>query len=223
MKLFNAQPVPIQRRVLRHWGRKTQPSVALEFKHIEQIRELVSEKSNESREGRQVELPGRWRAIRKGHYLELATSDLSPSDRSDVLGEYQYAFTVPGTITVRELGIALEAISIPPNPSTHGYNPDQLLDPSFLGQELTVRSWRPGDRFWPAHTKAPKKIKELLQEKHLDVNERKLWPVLASRSKIVWVLGFAVPVEFQARQGEEALLIRKIEGINKESYKQSTG
>ena len=30
-----------------------------------------------------------------------------------------------------------------------GYNPDHVFDPKLLQQELTVRNWRPGDRFWP--------------------------------------------------------------------------
>jgi tRNA(Ile)-lysidine synthase len=75
---------------------------------------------------------------------------------------------------------------------------------------LVVRNWRPGDRFWPAHTKAPKKVKELLQDKHVQGHERKLWPVVVSEGEIVWLAGFACPLQFRARQGDPALLIREL-------------
>jgi len=57
-----------------------------------------------------------------------------------------------------------------------------------------VRNWRPGDRFWPAHTKAPKKVKELLQK--MTEAERKSWPVIISGNEIVWMRGFPPPASF---------------------------
>ena len=48
-----------------------------------------------------------------------------------------------------------------------GYNPDQLFDLTSLAGALCIRNWRAGDRFWPAHSKGPKKVKELLQERHV--------------------------------------------------------
>jgi tRNA(Ile)-lysidine synthetase-like protein len=70
-----------------------------------------------------------------------------------------------------------------------------------------VRNWRAGDRYWPAHTKSPKKIKELLQERHVALPERRLWPVLVSGDEIVWMRGFPVPAKFQAKAGQQAILI----------------
>jgi tRNA(Ile)-lysidine synthase len=54
---------------------------------------------------------------------------------------------------------------------------------------LTLRSWRPGDRFRPAHSKAEKKIKELLQDMKIPAAERAGWPVIAAGQKIIWVRG----------------------------------
>jgi tRNA(Ile)-lysidine synthase len=74
---------------------------------------------------------------------------------------------------------------------------------------LKVRNWRPGDRFWPAHTKATKKIKELLQERQVTGPERKLWPVIVSGRDVVWVRGFPVPARLQGRR-DKAILIREV-------------
>jgi len=74
-----------------------------------------------------------------------------------------------------------------------------------------VRNWRPGDRFWPAHTKCPKKIKELLQTHHITLEERKLWPVVVSGEEIVWVRGFPAARRFLPKgNAREAMLIREV-------------
>ena len=91
------------------------------------------------------------------------------------------------------------------------YNRDHLFDATLLDKEVTIRNWRPGDRFWPAHTKSPKKIKELLQERHVTGAARKLWPVIASGDEIIWVRGFAAPARFHPRpQATDVVTIREL-------------
>ena len=97
--------------------------------------------------------------------------------------------------------------------SQHLFEPDLLelclYEPGLLGPELKVRNWCAGDRFWPAHTKAPKKIKELLQERHITGKERTLWPVITSGDEIIWVRGFPVPAHLQPK-GDQAVVIQAI-------------
>jgi tRNA(Ile)-lysidine synthase len=177
--------------------------LSLEFKHVEQILELAS---TESAGPKRLELPDGWEMVRRADHLQFISPDSAPADSAPT--NYQYRLHVPGRIVLHEAGITLEAISIPRS-STESYNPDQLLDPALLDKELIVRNWCPGDRFWPAHTKAPKKIKELLQQKHITGSERKLWPVVVSGDDIVWVQGFAASPKFKARaDANEAVLIR---------------
>ncbi len=88
-----------------------------------------------------------------------------------------------------------------------GYNPDHLLDAELLPGPLRIRNWRPGDRFWPAHTKSPKKIKELLQERHVAQTQRAVWPVVVNGKEIIWMRGFAVPAKLRARADRAAVFI----------------
>jgi len=85
-----------------------------------------------------------------------------------------------------------------------------LLDRALLAPELTVRNWEAGDRFFPAHSKSQKKVKELLQPSRLGAGfsaaERKLWPVIESAGQIVWMRGFPVPQSFALRSGEGVLI-----------------
>ena len=103
----------------------------------------------------------------------------------------------------------MEALLIPAEADFAGYNRDQLLDPALVSNDLTVRNWRPGDRFWPAHTKAPKKIKELLQDRHILGDAKKRWPVVVSGDEVIWLRGFAVPAALQPKPGaEQAIWLR---------------
>jgi tRNA(Ile)-lysidine synthase len=197
----------VQRRVLKAIGE--QAGIPLEFKHIEDILRFAAE---DGPSGKELSLPLGWKIRREPEAVVFLTPDLRR--RHDPVPDYEYALAVPGRALVFEVGAVIEALSITaeitPEPHIAEYNPQQLLRADLLPKELTVRNWRPGDRFWPAHTKSSKKIKELLQEKHAAQSERRLWPVVLSRDEIVWMRGFPVPARFQAKAGEEAVLIQEI-------------
>ena len=129
--------------------------------------------------------------------------------------EYEYRLSVPGSVDVRETESRFETVLVPGN-AAEGYNPEDLLDRTLLASELKVRNWRPGDRFWPAHTKVPKKIKELLQERNVTGPERKLWPVVVSGTDVVWVRGFSAPARLRPRS-DNAVLIREVRAVDQES------
>jgi tRNA(Ile)-lysidine synthase len=115
-------------------------------------------------------------------------------------------------VEVPEVGGVIEALRLAPDAWFAEYNFEQLLRADLLPDRLTVRNWRPGDRFWPAHTKAPKKVKELLQEQHVALAQRRLWPVAVGGNEMVWVRGFPVPARWRAKAGQAAVLIREAPG-----------
>jgi tRNA(Ile)-lysidine synthase len=195
---FIGEPVAVQRRVTKAVG--DEAGIPLEFKHIEEIVSFVTEE--EVGGGKELSLPLGWKIRRAAGEIVFVTPDLRVDQER---GDYEYDLPLHGRVPVPELGSTLELQRVPADET--GYNPDQLLDPDSLPGPLKVRNWRAGDRFWPAHTKSPKKIKELLQERHVAQPERRLWPVLASGDDIVWMRGFAVPQRFQMRPGHEALVV----------------
>ena len=187
-------PLALQRRVVR--GACEALGLRLDFRHVEEILDVAAGAA------KAAALPRGWRATGKGNGIEIeAGVSAAPPD-------YEYALSVPGTVFIPEAGLTLEAVLIPGHA---GYNPEHCLAPSFLNSGLKVRNWRAGERFWPAHSKVPKKIKELLQERHLAGPEKKSWPVVVSGEEIVWMRGFAVPVRFGLRVGDgEAVVIREV-------------
>jgi len=192
------EPVGVQRRLVKAIGERAR--IPLEFKHVEEILRFAGE---DGASGKALSLPLGWKVVREPHELIFVTPDLrEPVEPRD----YEYELHVPGCVALHEAGLQIEAQCVTGGAEA-GYNPEQLLDARSLPRPLRVRNWRPGDRFWPAHTKSPKKIKELLQERHVAQPERRLWPVVVSGNEIVWLRGFPLPSRRRAEPGREAILI----------------
>jgi tRNA(Ile)-lysidine synthase len=166
--------------------------VTLEFRHVEEILNQQSDGSNSV-------LPGQWMVTRHGGELRFRKV-------GQPFADYQYELSVPGKVTVTEAGIGLEIVLVNGKREIQQH----LVDSRFAQQKWVVRNWHAGERFWPAHTKEPKKIKELLQDRHIAGEEKQRWPVIACGDEILWLRGFGVRRDFQAN-GNEGVLIRELQ------------
>jgi len=189
---FRQLPMALQRRVVRSLAETL--GITLSFHHIAAICDLSGADARSS----QCSLTGDWRAFRQRDRLFFG---LSP----EVAANYEYPLPVPGHIEIPEAAMRLqtELISF-----SREYNPQHCFSRRMAGQQLRVRNWRAGDRFHPAHSKGPKKIKELLQQIHVLAAERKQWPVILAGDEIVWLRGFTAA--YSLHEGEEAVMIREI-------------
>jgi tRNA(Ile)-lysidine synthase len=187
-------PLAVRRRLVRAAAESL--GLKLGFGHVEEVIAI--------QDGGTVALPGDWRV-----YSEHGDIVFS---REPGLGisEYEYELPVPGRVRVPEAGILLEALAVDDPEISDRYRSEHLLDPSAMKGGLMVRPWRAGERFWPTHTKEPKKIKELLQNMNITGRDKKTWPVVASGDEVVWVKGLGVRRDFQAK-GESGVLIRESE------------
>ena len=193
---FLGEPLAVQRRLVKAIGEEA--GIPLEFKHVDEVLHLAHGDAR-----KESSLPLGWTVRVESDALWFVTPDLRSAREP---GDYEYELSIPGQIAIGEIGSLIEVIRV----STDGipaYNPDNLLDADSLSGSLCVRNWRPGDRFWPAHTKAPRKVKELLQERHLPQPERKLWPVVVHGNEIVWMRGFPCAANLRPRPGHEAIAV----------------
>lgn len=192
------EPLALQRRAVKSIG--DYAGIPLEYKHVEEILQFAA---SDDGCGNQLTLPRRWKLFREGASLEFK----APASDAAAEEDYEYSESVPGKVKIPEMNLTISAVAIPAGTAWQGLDRDQLYDPAQLSNKLLVRNWRPGDRFWAAHTKSHKKIKELLQEKHIPESERKLWPVVVSGDEIIWVRGFPGRAHFRPEEGKDAILI----------------
>jgi tRNA(Ile)-lysidine synthase len=195
-------PLAVQRRVIRQVG--VQLAIKLDFETIDSVQRFAGEG------GRGLELPGGWRVTRETARRpsggKNGTFLVFDRDERALPRDYEYSLKWPAKIAVEEAGLVMHARLITPCGEA-GYNDSQLLDPRKLLPELTIRNWRAGDQFWPAHTSGPKKVKELLQKRHVTGTERVLWPVALSGSEIVWIRGFPVSEKHCASDENDSVLL----------------
>ncbi len=216
LEQFRDFPLGVRRRLIQGLEGYGMP---MEFKHIEEVIALASASDGDA--GKEIQLPWGWKVVRTNDELQFLTPDLRveylrvpdlriedriPAEHQYQC-QYQYDLAVPGTVSAWEAGIGIEAVIA--SPTSAGYNPEHLLDRKFVATGLKVRNWRAGERFWPPHNKQPKKIKELLQDRHITGDQKKRWPVVSSGDEVVWVRGLGVGKEFQQRTGA-GILIREV-------------
>ncbi len=212
-------PLAAARRTVRAWIERSAPEAAISFRLIEEILDLARGGA-----GRKLELPGQPAGVSDGRVTTRSrTSSVNAArprivrrGRDELIVEtpsgndldYEYVLSVPGEVSVPELRtrFAAETVDAAKVPEQHR---QELLDPTRLESKVVIRNWRAGDRFWPAHSKQKKKVKELLSNRHTTGEEKKLWPVAVWRDELIWMRGFAVPKAWMASSGK-AIWIREI-------------
>ena len=204
-------PLASQRRLVQRWLEMNAPEVSLSFRTIGEALELAR-----ALPGKMLQLSGEWNLSRTPDELVLQCTlaararDIVPSQSAD----YEYPLQLPGAVEIPELALRLDAqlvdtVSVPEKDC------GQLLDIESIPKQVLIRNWRAGDRFWPSHKAAAKKVKELLSDRHVTGAEKKLWPVAVAEGQgIIWMRGFAVPEVFRAPAGStKAIWIREIAGM----------
>lgn len=192
-------PLALQRRLVRAVAELK--GLRLEFQHVEEVLALAQAPPSGEK---QAMLPGGWRAVRRRDGLQFEPPQTSQPIRGQ---DFAYSLPLPGEVTVAETGTVFRAIVGPIAPE----HAAQAYDPACLPDRLKVRNWRPGDRFWPGHTRAPRKVKELLQERKIPPAQRHSWPVItgavSGHEQVVWLRGFPPPQKLLVPPGQPQGLV----------------
>lgn len=169
--------------------------------HFLAIIDLIDPAASQSR----IDLPGRIRASCQGAVLTLEQHRRSlretPEDPVFSQGPSPFHFNVPfppvpGGMPVRvtlpgmNRQIVLSALRPDQTPPCH--NAGQAIaffDMDALSFPMTLRNWRPGDRFTPLGMKERLRIDRFLANQQVPKPERLFVPVLEAGGKIIWVVG----------------------------------
>jgi tRNA(Ile)-lysidine synthase len=207
-------PLASQRRLVQRWLELNAPDVSLSFRPIGEVLELAR-----ALPGKMLPLSAKWNLSRTQDDLVLQCATAAraqgiPAGQSSEY-DYEYLLPLPGAVEIPELDLRLDAQLVNPA-SVPEKDCGQLLAIESAPQQVLIRNWRAGDRFWPSHTASAKKVKELLSDRHLAGAEKKLWPVAVAEGQgiIIWMRGFAVPESFRAPVGStKAIWIRETAGM----------
>jgi tRNA(Ile)-lysidine synthase len=158
----------LQRRVLR--AAAEQLGSALSFDQTEAVRALTDVGERLAGKGGRVELGAGLTAERTARELRLSrSSERTPSRLPEL------AVPVPGVLEAAEYGYRVTTVGRLPR-----------------GTTLVLRTPQPGDQVRLPHSRGVKTVKEVLERRGLSAAQRKVCPVLATGSSILWMSGVEV-------------------------------
>lgn len=90
----------------------------------------------------------------------------------------------------------------------------ERFDADALGKPVTVRTWRPGDRFQPLGMKGTKKLQDFFVDEKVAQHERGQVPLLcAEDGRIAWVVGYRIAEPFKVTERTQRVLRLRAESI----------
>lgn len=198
---LRAQPLPVRHRCYRLAIEKVQGDLRrVSLPHILAIENLLgSQEPNKN-----LQLP-------HGLSVTKAYQELHFSRPAEVAVPFEHSVPGPGRVEIpeirREMGFELQTragkISFEESPSV------SLLDFDGLEFPLTLRSFRPGDRFQPLGMEGEKKVKDFFIDCKIPAWQRKRIPLLYRGDRLLWVAG--VRIDHRARLKPETQRILKVQ------------
>jgi len=169
----------VQRRLVRHAAQRF--GAALDFAATEAVRSLALD----GRAGQRLALPQGLCAERTARELRLSVAP-EPAAKGKSAGarDPQYSVAIPGDLDAPEFGVRLRIALTNPEVTENG-----TVGGDRQPQTATLRNWKPGDRVRLRYSSGLRKVKEVLERKHVTGTERALWPVLEADGRVVWMKG----------------------------------
>jgi tRNA(Ile)-lysidine synthase len=202
-------PLAVARRVVRRAMEQVKGDLAaIDFGHVNAVLYLA-----ESTEGHgRIQPPG-LDIMRSFDWLRFAKPSAVPGLETR---NYTFAVAFPAVFPIpgENFSISLELIekTADRKPYEFVYNGGMVwVDQERLSGALTLRNWRPGDKYQPFGSGGEQKIKSLFQEFRVPLWERRHWPVLTDGNSVVWARRFGAAVGVVARSESRRLL--KIEEV----------
>ncbi|MBF6590502.1 MAG: tRNA lysidine(34) synthetase TilS [Ktedonobacterales bacterium] len=196
------------RRAARHLAGHDYP---LEARHIALLDGLLAG----GRNGHALDLPEPLRALRGYATLTITRREAASTAAREVNLDRTWPLPVPGTVELPELGWRVRAWlrEGPPGLDTSAYPPPPelpafahagdeghvghavtrvYLAPEAAAGALTVRAWRPGDRFRPLGMTAEKKLQDYFADAKVPRPLRSRLPLVFGPDHLLWITGLRI-------------------------------
>jgi tRNA(Ile)-lysidine synthase len=156
------------------------------FTHVEQIMGLLGGR----RDAGPLHLPRGVRVRRRAGMLEFYRRP-DGGEAADV-PDYGYTLERPGVLDIPPAGVRMvltELCGAVPADIAAASPDIAFLDGDGVSFPVTVRNFRPGDRFHPLGAAGTQKLKKFFRDHQVPRDRRRRLPLLISAGRIVWVAG----------------------------------
>ena len=205
----------IQRRILEKscWQMRIRPT----YEHICTLAEFIKN----GRPGSELHLEDGVRAEKSSHHLRL----LRPLPKGCIRGSKQPAAVISQTVTGpgrfvvtgTNKELTLEETTI----AAGKKEAEELrVDLAKISWPMQLRSFLPGEKFYPCGGHGSKKISRYFNEKKIPAKERQGWPVLVSDGKIVALVGLQLDHNFRISDSTSSVLTIGWKDLTKNSTSQ---
>lgn len=172
----------MQRRLIRTWLEMHSGSLlGVGYEDVERALKFIAQGPVQGR----LSLPRGWELSREYDRLWLGKN----SSSNEEAASYSYLLPRGGKVIIPEVRGEMQSSDI--LCPDHAVRPESDLEAVFdsgsLPETLTVRNFRPGDRFQPLGMKGHKKVKNFFIEKKVPIPVRRTLPMLLAGEKILWI------------------------------------
>jgi len=200
---LTGQPLPLRLRSFRHAIEMLLGHLRrVGFAHILAIENLV-----------QSPEPNKDFHLPQGLFVGKAYQALTFSKSKGEILPFEYSVPGPGWVEIPEIGrgMRFEIQALIPKERFENSPSVAFLDHDTLDFPLTIRSFRPGDRFQPLGMDGEKKVKDFFIDCKIPKEQRKRIPLLFKDERLLWVAG--VRIDQRARLKPETQRALRVELI----------
>ena len=201
-KLKNNHPALLKRIIRLAWEKLNKQRKNLELIHVNQIIDLLKNKST----GKRINLPNGIIVIMSYKRLIFLRSDEQPEKIKQDNKRYSYPIIYEGITYAKEAGGMLISKILPANEAflLHDLKKIkekdlvQLFDYDRIKSGITLRNRLDGDRIRPFASLGDKKLKDYFIDQKVPREKRSEIPLVALNNRIVWVIGMRTSDDFRA-------------------------
>jgi tRNA(Ile)-lysidine synthase len=197
-KKFDRLPSTLKRYLLRASAERLLGSAKdIEMRHIEEMMAALGKPA-----GKRLDLPGGLIFAIGYDQYQLATDMTGLSPLPKLEGETR--LNIPGQTHLP--GWRIEANIIKQAEVVEKGDFTACLDLARIGNRLTVRARKRGDRFQPLGLPQPKKLGEFMIDSKIPQSWRQHIPIVCSPEQIVWVVGWRIDDRVKVSQTTKQVL-----------------
>ncbi len=208
VRSFVLLPPAIARRVVRRAIATAKGNLrGIDFDHVERILALAAQDSGDGR----LQLPG-LDVRRSFDWIRLGIPVVLPPADSATL-KIPGAYPSPdgkSFIHLEILGAEVPCANLKA----------EVVGLSRIVQDVSLRGWRPGDRYRPLGETRVRKLKDMFTDARVPSWQRRYWPMVMSGETILWSRQFGVAADFSvAGQAGPFLRISEVKSQGNESFR----